>query len=204
VIDTTTTREETTPARPSRREDSSLRRLYRSARNLPDRLLHRRRFASARQAILELGQVRSILVVCYGNVCRSPYLEAVLRRDLPDVVVSSAGFVGPGRPVPPHSLAIAGSRGLDLSAFRSRPIGRMPVGTTDLVIVMDSNQARQIRRGFRVWPNRIVVAGDLDPLPAATRAIHDPWGESKEMFVSSFDRLDRCAATLTRLLKRRR
>lgn len=200
-----TTGEETaSPARSSRRADSNLRRLYRSAKNLPDRLLHRRRFASARRSILELGQVRSILVVCYGNVCRSPYLEAVLRRDLPNVAVNSAGFVGPGRPVPPHSLAVAGSRGLDLSNFRSRPIGRMPVGETDLVIVMDSNQARQIMRSFRVWPSRVVVAGDLDPLPAPTRAIQDPWGEPKERFVSSFDRLDRCAATLVRLLQRRR
>jgi protein-tyrosine-phosphatase len=74
----------------------------------------------------------------------------------------------------------------------------------DLVIVMDSNQARQVIRGFRVWPNRVIVAGDLDPLPAATRAIHDPWGESMDTFVSSFDRLDRCAATLTRLLRRGR
>lgn len=74
----------------------------------------------------------------------------------------------------------------------------------DLVIVMDAKQARQVMRGFRVWPNRIVVAGDLDPRPAATRAIRDPWGESIDIFTSSFDRLDRCAATLTRLIRHRR
>jgi len=153
---------------------------------------------------LELSQVRSILVVCYGNVCRSPYLEAVLRRDVPNVTVSSAGFVGPGRPVPSHSLAIAKARGIDLSGFRSRPIGRADVAAMDLVIVMDSQQAHQVARGFRVWPSRIVVAGDLDPLPSPTRAIRDPWGEPIDIFASSFDRLDRCAATLTRLLRYRR
>ena len=190
--------------RPPRRADSGLKRLYLTAKNLPDRLLHRRRLISARRAILELGQVRSILVVCYGNVCRSPYLEAVLRRDLPNVAVSSAGFVGPGRPVPAHSLAIAGARGIDLSEFRSRPIARAAVASMDLVVVMDAKQAREVERGFRVWPNRIVVAGDLDPHPSSTRAIRDPWGESIETFTSSFDRLDRCAATLTRLLRHRR
>jgi protein-tyrosine phosphatase len=190
--------------RPPRRADSGLKRLYLTAKNLPDRLLHRRRWASARRAILDLGQVRSILVVCYGNVCRSPYLEAVLRRDLPNVAVSSAGFVGPGRPVPAHSLAIARARGIDLSEFRSRPIARTAVASMDLVIVMDAKQAREVVRGFRVWPSRIVIAGDLDPHPSSTRAIRDPWGESIETFTSSFDRLDRCAATLTRLIRHRR
>lgn len=71
-------------------------------------------------------------------------------------------------------------------------------------MVMDSKQARDVARGFRVWPSRIIVAGDLDPLPSPTRAIRDPWGASIETFTSSFDRLDRCAATLTRLLRHRR
>jgi protein-tyrosine phosphatase len=194
----------TAAPRPSRRADSGLKRLYLTARNLPDRLLHRRRFSSARRAILELGQIRNILMVCYGNVCRSPYLEAVLRRELPNVAISSAGFVGPERPVPSHSLTIASARGIDLSDFRSRPISRAGVAAMDLVIVMDSKQAREVVRGFRVWPSRIVIAGDLDPLASPTRAIGDPWGESIDTFASSFDRLDRCAATLIRLLRHRR
>lgn len=188
----------------SRVAESGLKRMYLAARNLPDRVLHQRRRTNARERILKFDSVSSILVVCYGNICRSPYLEAVLRRELPEIGVTSAGLVAPGRPVPPHALRLASMRGLDLSSFRSRPIGRANVTGTDLVIVMDTEQARHIARGYRISPSRIVVAGDLDPVASPTRAIRDPWGESIEVFGASFDRLDRCAATLVRILRYRR
>lgn len=182
----------------------SLKSVYLAAKHLPDRMLHRRRREDARQRVLQLGRVQNILVVCYGNVCRSPYMEAVLRRALPAVNVVSAGFVGPGRPVPEHSLILAGQRGLNLAEFRSRAITRVNPAGYDLVIVMDTTQARYLTETFGVWPARIVVAGDLDPTPGARRAIHDPWGQSMEVFGSTFDRLDRCAATLISLIRRAR
>ena len=147
-----------------------------------------------------MDRPRSLLVVCYGNICRSPYLEAVLQRALPDVRVQSAGFFGPGRPVPPFALELGAKRGLDLSTFRSRPLLPTVVRGADLIVVMDAYQARHLERYFGVPRKRIVVAGDLDPMPASTRAITDPWEQPKEVFVSSFNRLDRCAATLVSLL----
>jgi protein-tyrosine-phosphatase len=74
----------------------------------------------------------------------------------------------------------------------------------DLVIVMDADQARQLTRMFRIAPSRIIVAGDLDPVAGESRGIRDPWGESLEVFTDSYNRLDRCAATLTRLVRFRR
>jgi protein-tyrosine phosphatase len=146
-----------------------------------------------------MDRPRNLLVVCYGNVCRSPYMQAVLQRALPDVRVQSAGFVGPGRPVPPFALAVSAKRGLDLSEFRSRPLLPAIVRKADLILVMDAYQARHVAQYFGVSAKRIIVAGDLDPVPGQTRAIADPWEQPEEVFVSSFDRLDRCAATLVRL-----
>ena len=174
--------------------------VYKRLKYLPDRMLHRRRHLEARDRLLGLGTVRSILVVCYGNVCRSPYLEAVLGRELPAVNVMSAGLVGPDRPVPAYSLTVAAKRGLDLSAFRSRPLSRANARAFDLVIVMDSAQRSHVARMFGVSSARIVVAGDLDPEQSATRAIADPWGKSLDAFAESFDRLDRCAATISTLI----
>jgi protein-tyrosine phosphatase len=163
-------------------------------------MLHRRRHLEARERLLRLQTVRSILVVCHGNICRSPYLEAVLRRELPAVSVSSAGLVGPDRPVPKNSLTVSAERGLDLSTFRSRPLSRVNSRETDLVIVMDPDQGRHLSRMFGVSPKRIFIAGDLDPTSGATRAIHDPWRQSVKVFRASFDRLDRCAATIVKLM----
>jgi len=143
---------------------------------------------------------RRVLVVCYGNICRSPYLEAVLKRAMPDVRVESAGFVGPGRVVPPFALTVSAQRGLDLSRFRSRQLVPAIVRDADIIVVMDAYQARYLERYFGVPRKRIVVAGDLDPLPSATRAIVDPWEQPMDVFVSSFNRLDRCAAALASLL----
>src|SRR5205823_8868742 len=135
----------------------SLKSVYLAAKHLPDRMLHRRRREEARRRVLQLGRVQNILVVCYGNVCRSPYLEAVLRRALPTLNVISAGFVGPGRPVPENSLILAGQRGLNLAEFRSRAISRVNPACYDLVVVMDASQARYLTETFRVWPARIIV-----------------------------------------------
>ncbi len=186
----------------SRSARGRLKRAYAAARNFPDRVLHQRRRAEARRRVLQLGSVRRILVVCYGNVCRSPYLAAILRRGLQGIDVSSAGFVGPGRPVPSNALTLASQRGIDLSDFRSRPVSRVNPAGADLVIVMEPGQARHLSEIYRVSAARIVVAGDLDPVISGTREIRDPWGQSLEVFTSSFDRLDRCAATLMAILRR--
>ena len=175
---------------------------YTRLKYMPDRMLHRRRHLEARDRLLALGTVRSILVVCYGNICRSPYLQAVLGRELPTVKVISAGMVGPDRSVPAHSLMLAAERGFNLSSFRSRTLWRVSPRAFDLVIVMDSAQRSHLARVFGVSPARIVVAGDLDPQQTATRAIADPWGKSLEAFSESFDRLDRCAATISTLIRR--
>ena len=169
-------------------------------RNTPDRILHKRRHREARERLIQLQTVRTILVVCHGNICRSPYLEAVLRRQLPAVSVTSAGLVGPDRPVPKNSLVVTAERGLDLSTFRSRPLSHANARETDLVVVMDPSQARHMTRMFGVSPKRLIVAGDLDPVKDGTRAIQDPWRQSLQVFRASFDRLDRCAATIVKLM----
>lgn len=149
-----------------------------------------------------MNRPRSILVVCHGNICRSPYLHAVLQRALPDIAVSSAGFIGRDRRVPVLSLEVSSRRGIDLSSFRSQPLTPENVCRADLIIVMEPNQARYLRRVFRVRPERLVIAGDLDPATGPTRAIRDPWMQSVHVFESSFDRLDRCAVTLAAVLNR--
>ena len=175
---------------------------YHLARTLPDRILHPRRHSAARRRLAGIGRPRSILVVCHGNICRSPYLHAVLQRALPDVAVSSAGFVGRDRCVPVHSLEVSERRGIDLSGFRSQALTLENVRRADLIIVMESNQARYMERVFGVRAERLVIAGDLDPVTGLTRSIRDPWMQSIRVFESCFDRLDRCALTLDAALNR--
>jgi protein-tyrosine-phosphatase len=176
-------------------------RVYQATRNLPDRVLHRRRHSLALSRLSARPRPRRILVICHGNICRSPYLQAVLQRHLPDVRVMSGGFVGKGRPVPPFSLSLSAKKGLDLSRFRSQSITMEQMKTADLIVVMDASQARHVAKAFGVAAPLIVVAGDLDPAVAG-RTIRDPWNQPIDVFEASFDRLDRCAAALLAALPR--
>ena len=94
--------------------------ITRVLRHTPDRLLHarRRREARTRLAARRRG---SVLVICHGNICRSPFAAALLSRELAPygVPVASAGFIGAGRPAPPEALAAARAGGL--SERCSRP-----------------------------------------------------------------------------------
>ncbi len=90
--------------------------------------------------------VRSVLLVCQGNINRSAYASAALTQ-LTDgrVHVSSAGFIGPGRRVPHLSEEVAGRRGVDLSTHRSRLVTRPLVTQADLVVVTDPLQRVPVR-----------------------------------------------------------
>jgi low molecular weight protein-tyrosine phosphatase len=180
----------------------SLKSAYYIARHIPDRVLHRRRHEKLKRRLSQQPRPRAILVVCYGNVCRSPYLQAVLQRALPDLAIRSAGFAGSDRSVPEISVTLSAKRGLDLSSHRSRPLTLTALSRADLVIVMDSQQQHQLRRLYPSQRGLIIIAGDLDPRFESSRGIVDPWNRSSEVFEASFNRLDRCAATLVRILRR--
>jgi protein-tyrosine phosphatase len=176
--------------------------LLRGMRNHRDRWLHPSRHRRVEERLRHATRPRSIVVVCHGNICRSPYLAAVLHQALPDIEISSAGLVGPGRPVPDHSETVATRRGLDLSSHRSRLLSWEILRRADLVIVMDAKQERYVTHSLRFPADRVLIAGDLDPVAEGPRAIRDPWNQSLEVFEASFARLDRCAESLARILSR--
>src|SRR5204862_7259995 len=95
-----------------------LKRLLVGILQLADRILHRRRHEAAGRLLADLDPPRNILIVCHGNVYRSPYLEAALKTAPPEIKIASAGFTGPGRPWAPRALESRAKRALDLSTCR--------------------------------------------------------------------------------------
>lgn len=143
----------------------------------------------------------SVLFICLGNVCRSPYAEHSFRRLLPEPVrdhvsLASAGFIGPGRGSPEDALAAAAERSVDLSTHRSRVLTRGMAEGSDLIVVMEGGQRSAILRQFRSTGATVIVLGDLDPGRPRRRRILDPWGKSPQVFRGSFGRIDRCLAEL--------
>lgn len=183
-----------------------LRRLARESIRGGERLLHTGR---RRRALRELAGVpapRSILVVCLGNICRSPYAEHRLtdefaRAGLDDVRVVSAGFILPGRPSPDAARRVAAGRGLDLENHRSRVVTPAMAQEADVTLVMAPGQLRKLRQVAGAEPEGpAIVLGDLDPAPIDRRTIVDPYDQPDGVFEAVYERIDRCCRSLVEAL----
>ena len=88
----------------------------------------------------------TILLVCTGNICRSPIAEGFLQQLLDDrgidgVAVESAGVSGlSGYPADPEAVRAAAEQGVDISRHRARRVRPAMVETADLVLAMTSEQ----------------------------------------------------------------
>lgn len=141
---------------------------------------------------------RRILVLCLGNICRSPYVEASLGKAAGELgfEVLSGGFIGPGRPPPPEALDAAAGRGADTRAHVSRLVDREALDAAELVILVDPAHGPRLRKTLGPYDTPVLVLGDLDPVNTGARTIQDPWGNEPEVFHQVFQRLDRCTEVL--------
>lgn len=170
---------------------------YRLLRELYEHTLHPHRRRRARARLLRAAPVDSVLFICHGNICRSSYAEFAFRRqasEVAEVVVASAGFVGPDRQPPSLALQAALRRGLDMSGHRSRLLTQPMLDAAGIIVVMSAEQAALVRRRER--RDVVVILGDLDPQPISQRTIRDPWSAGEDVFEASYTRIDRCLPAL--------
>lgn len=172
--------------RPDARADARhewARRLRRAARPVPD-------------------DVRSVLVICHGNICRSPYAAALLQRALPDLAIASAGLAAAdGDPADPAARRTASRRGVCLEGHRSQRITPADLRSADLVLGMEG---RHVAAALALVPERgarIRMLGEF--LPDAPYTIVDPWGRDEGTFDRVFDRIELAAKELARALRSR-
>ena len=129
-----------------------------------------------------------VLLVCMGNICRSPLAEGVLRariaaraagdREPLPVLVDSAGTHGyhAGTPPAPRAQAAAARRGIDISALRARQVTSDDLVVFDLVVAMDDDNLEALRGiappGHADKP-RLLLDFAADAVPA--RNVPDPY-----------------------------
>ncbi|MGY3686430.1 low molecular weight protein-tyrosine-phosphatase [Vibrio coralliilyticus] len=93
----------------------------------------------------------SILVVCMGNICRSPTGEAILRAKAEqmgvDVEVDSAGTIGyhQGNPPDPRSKAAGEQRGYSFKGIRSRKVVDSDFEHFDLILAADRDNLADLK-----------------------------------------------------------
>ena len=97
---------------------------------------------------------KSILFICKGNICRSPYAEYASPRLLKgspwqELRVSSAGLAVPiSEKSPADALATAGRLGVDMNAHISRPLTRELVEENDIILAMEAWQVRKMKKQY--------------------------------------------------------
>jgi len=121
---------------------------------------------------------RTILVVCLGNVCRSPMAAVLISRALPGCEVTSAGLAPPvGAAADPRAVQLLAQEGCDLTSHRARAVDGELVASADLVLVMETLQRETLEERFpqsRGKTFRLCENMDLD--------VPDPYGCSRQMF----------------------
>ncbi len=96
--------------------------------------------------------MKKILVVCMGNICRSPTGEAVLKAKAAelniDVEVESAGTIGyhQGNPPDQRARVAAESRGYSFAGMTARQVTADDFEYFDLILAADENNLSDLMR----------------------------------------------------------
>jgi protein-tyrosine phosphatase len=151
-----------------------------------------------------------ILVVCMGNICRSPMAEAVVRRMVErnglaaGTTVDSAGThdFNVGLPPDPRARLTALRRGYDMAGMRARQVQKADFADFDIILAMDRTNLAILEADCPVQ-HRHKLALLLDYASGLDADdVPDPYGESQESFERVLDMIEDAACGLIEALRR--
>ena len=147
-----------------------------------------------------------ILMVCLGNICRSPLAEGIMRSKLSnDFIVDSAGTGGwhSGELPDKRSISTAKNRGLDITSQRARQFKISDFETFDYIYVMDNSNYKDV---MALAPNdeaKSKVKLILNELfPNENVDVPDPYYGGQDGFENVFDMLNEACDVIAGKLKR--
>ncbi len=136
------------------------------------------------------GMFQKILVVCVGNICRSPVGERLLAAKLPQLTITSAGIgalVGHG--ADETMSAVAQARGLSLDRHQARQFTAQMGGEADLILVMEPGHRREILRASPQLGGRVMLFDQWN----GARGIADPYRHKADVHEQIFTELTSAA-----------
>ena len=141
------------------------------------------------RAVRAWSEARSLLFVCFGNICRSPFAERfALRQVAGDRRVSSAGhYPEGGRRTPPGGVRVADRFGVDLRPHRSRLLSPRHLDQADAVFVFDRQNHRAItaKHPWALDRTHFLGALSLD----GPVAIRDPFGGTIAAYETAYGQI---------------
>ncbi len=146
-----------------------------------------------------------ILMVCLGNICRSPLAEGILRSKLDtsqyEVDSTGTGHWHVGNPPDPRSVAVAKKNGLNISALRGRQFSYQDFLDFDHIYVMDSSNLENVLRLAKTQEDKDKVSMILDTLfPGEKVDVPDPYYGIDDGFDRVYEMLDEACNIISKQL----
>jgi protein-tyrosine phosphatase len=143
--------------------------------------------------------MNNLLVICIGNICRSPMAQGLLRKAFPEKTVRSAGIDAlVGNPADPYSIQIMQEQGIDISGHRAQKLTGRMVSEADLILTMDSEQKRYIERVYPAAKGKVLRSGEFGDfdIPDPYRQDMHNFRQTYRLIVQGMDELARKIAQI--------
>ena len=133
----------------------------------------------------------NILIVCVGNICRSPMAEALLKAALIAIKpgnykVSSAGIGAlVGHPADAKAKQLMMTKGLDISEHRADQLSQTMIHKADIILVMESDHKQAIEAKQPSAKGKVFRLGEWGGFD-----IPDPYQRDHEVFESVLRLID--------------
>lgn len=134
--------------------------------------------------------MNNILLVCVGNICRSPLAEVELARQMPERKVWSAGLsalVGQG--ADPMSIEVAQRNQLDLGAHVAQQLTSWMCQHADLILVMEQSNKVWLEQQFPFARGKVFRLGHFGTFDVA-----DPYRQPRLAFEQAWGAIERGVA----------
>ncbi|WP_405414324.1 low molecular weight protein-tyrosine-phosphatase [Maribacter sp. Asnod1-A12] len=135
-----------------------------------------------------------VLMVCLGNICRSPLAEGILKSkvDATKIYVDSAGTGGYhiGNAPDPRSIKVAHEHGLDISSQVCRKFTVSDFDAFDVIYAMDKSNYANIISLARNIDEVEKVKLILNEISSSDKEVPDPYYDAEDGFEHVFQMID--------------
>ncbi len=131
--------------------------------------------------------IKNVLVVCVGNICRSPLGERLLQDKVPELNVSSAGIGAlVGKPADATASEVAAEHEISLDGHSARQASAEILIAAELILVMESGHKSAISQIAPQVSGRVMLADHW----SSGAGVADPYRRSKEFHQHVFKQLN--------------
>lgn len=143
--------------------------------------------------------INSILVVCIGNICRSPTGERLLKSALPEKNIASAGLGAMvGQAADETASSVAAERGVSLQGHVAQQLTSDMCRDYDLILVMEKKHVDQVCRINPSVRGKTMLFGHW----INQQEIADPYKKSRDAFEAVYGILENAAQKWVNALSR--